>query len=313
MADSPPSRKPRLAAPAAVPDALASLPLDVVDNIFSRLHIYDVVRTSVLSRAWRRRWESLPTVDLTHSPGICASDIDALLLRRGCTPVGAFRLPVRDPSWMALSYFHDWLLCLSRRGVRDLTLVFPSGYGLFRLHSCLFSCRELTRLSLTCCRIPPSAAGFAGFPNLKTLRLERVFVEAREHAVREFAALIAASPVLEDVEIVCVRLLGDGPDDEWVIQAPNLRKLSIVGAFECGGITERLPLLEEAIFCGPNYAKFLTGMAGITKLYFSFTSIWVKFNVISALYIHLFSFSGPPFLSTQLIISICNVRKRFCE
>ncbi|KAF8654464.1 hypothetical protein HU200_061652 [Digitaria exilis] len=261
MADSPPSRKARLAASAAVPDALASLRLDAIDNIFSRLHIYDVVRTSALSRAWRRRWESLPTVDLTHSPGISASNIDALLLRRGSTPVRAFRLHGRDPSWTALSYLDDWLLCLSRRGVRDLTLGFPSSrYGLFRLHSSLFSCRELTRLSLTCCRIPPAPAGFVGFPNLKALRLERVVVDAREHAGVEFASLMAASPVLEDVEIVCVKLQRDGPDDEWVIRAPNLRKLSILGAYEYGGITEHLPLLEEATFFGPNYAKFLTGM-----------------------------------------------------
>ena len=267
MAASPPRQKPRFA---AVPDALASLPLEVLDNIFSRLHIYDVVRTSVLSRAWRRRWESLPTVDLSHSPGICASDIDALLLRRGSAPVRAFRLPARDPSWMAFNYFHDWLLRLSRRGVRDLTLGFPSRFGLLQLHSCLFSCRELTRLSLTNCRIPPAPAGLAGFPNLKTLRLEKVVVAAQEHAGKGFAALIAASPVLEDVEMVCVVLVGDGPDDEWVIRAPNLRKLSILGAFKYGGVTESLPLLEEAIFFGTNCAKFLTGMAGITKTSASF-------------------------------------------
>ncbi|XP_039854322.1 uncharacterized protein LOC120712570 isoform X2 [Panicum virgatum] len=271
MAASPPTQKPRLA---SVPDALASLPLEVLDNIFSRLHIYDVVRTSVLSRAWRRRWEALPTVDLSHSPGICASDVDALLLRRGSAPVRAFCLPARDPSWMAFNYFHDWLLRLSRRGVRDLTLGFPSRFGLFQLHSCLFSCRELTRLSLTNCRIPPAPAGLAGFPNLKTLRLEKVVVAAQEHAGKGFAALIAASPVLEDVEIVCVVLVGDDPDDEWVIRAPNLRKLSILGAFKYGGVTESLPLLEEAIFFGTNCAKFLTGMAGITKLDFSFISIW---------------------------------------
>ncbi|RLM60967.1 hypothetical protein C2845_PM14G16360 [Panicum miliaceum] len=176
---------------------------------------------------------------------------------------------------MAWNYFHDWLLCLSRRGVRDLTLGFPSRFGIFRLHSCFFSCRELTCLSLISCRIPPASAGLVGFPKLKTLRLEKVFVAAQEHAGREFAALIAASPVLEDVEMVCVMLDGDGPDDEWVIRAPNLRKLSILGGFDYGGVTESLPLLEEAIFFGSNCAKFLTEMVGITKLDFSFISIWV--------------------------------------
>lgn len=104
---------------------------------------------------------------------------------------------------------------------------------------------------------------------------------------------MAASPVLEDVEIVCVKLQRDGPDDEWVIRAPNLRKLSILGAYEYGGITEHLPLLEEATFFGPNYAKFLTGMVGITKLDFSFISIWVRSSVIPALYFLLFSIFLP--------------------
>ncbi|OEL25251.1 hypothetical protein BAE44_0013729 [Dichanthelium oligosanthes] len=101
---------------------------------------------------------------------------------------------------------------MARPCVRDLTLGFPSRCGLFTLHSCLFSCRELTCLSLTGCRIPPAPAGLARFPNLKTLRLERVFVVAQEHAGREFAALIASSPVLEDVEIGFVQFDGDGPD-----------------------------------------------------------------------------------------------------
>ncbi|KAG2579225.1 F-box/FBD/LRR-repeat protein At1g13570-like [Panicum virgatum] len=308
MAASPPRQKPRFA---AVPDALASLPLEVLDNIFSRLHIYDVVRTSVLSRTWRRRWESLPTVDLSHSPGICASDIDALLLRRGSAPVRAFRLPARDPTWMIWNYFHDWLLCLSRRGVRDLTLGFPSRFSLFRLHSCLFSCRELTRLSLIHCRIPPAPAGLVGFPNLKTLRLETIFIAAQEHAGREFAALIGASPVLEDVEMVCVKLDGDGPDDEWVIRAPNLRKLSILGAFKYGGVTESLPLLEEATFFGTNCAKFLTGMVGITKLDFSFISIWpTEVDVLEQLP---FLFENLRFLSVTVnFCKMCHIFSMFC-
>ncbi|GJN03707.1 hypothetical protein PR202_ga21182 [Eleusine coracana subsp. coracana] len=210
--------------------ALSSLTIDILDNIFSRLHIYDVVRTSALSREWRRRWESLPSVDLSHSTGISASDIDALLLRRGTTPVVAFRLLALDPSWGARGYIDDWLLYLSRRGVQDLALGFSSRCGFVQMHSCLFSCRKLTRLSLMSCRIPPAPAGFAGFPNLKALRLEGVIVEkGAGHAGGEFAALIAAAPVLEEAEFVLVILPGDGScaEQEWTIRAPNLRKLSI--------------------------------------------------------------------------------------
>uniref|UniRef100_A0A0A9HMI5 FBD domain-containing protein n=1 Tax=Arundo donax TaxID=35708 RepID=A0A0A9HMI5_ARUDO len=41
-----------------------------------------------------------------------------------------------------------------------------------------------------------------------------------------------------------------------------------------GGRMEDFPRLEEAILFGPNFAKFLTGMVGITKLDFSCIPIW---------------------------------------
>uniref|UniRef100_A0A0E0EM70 F-box domain-containing protein n=1 Tax=Oryza meridionalis TaxID=40149 RepID=A0A0E0EM70_9ORYZ len=267
MAASPPNRKRRLATaetePESPPDGLGALPVEVLNNILGRLHIYDVVRTSSLSRAWRRRWESLPSVDLTRSPGVAASDVDAVLLRRSATPVRAFRLVARDPSWF-VDAFHDWLLHLSRNGVQALELWFPT-YN-FQLHSCLFSCRELACLDLDRCRLPPARMGFEGFPNLKKLRLHEVTLP--EHMGNMLAALISSSPLLEEVELVSVFLVGDYPDDEWVIRAPNLRKLIMVAAFPYGGRVEELPRLEHGILCGPNYAKFLTGMAHVTKLEF---------------------------------------------
>jgi hypothetical protein len=126
------------------PDLLSPLPLEVLDKILSRLHIYDVVRTSVLPRAWRRRWETLPTVNLFGGRSIPADEVDALLLRR-TAPLRTFLL-VGYRAWY-VDALHDWLLYLSRNGVETLLLWFPP-VG-FRLHSSLFSCRELTYLSLT--------------------------------------------------------------------------------------------------------------------------------------------------------------------
>ncbi|TVU05612.1 hypothetical protein EJB05_48781 [Eragrostis curvula] len=272
MAGSPPTRKPRLAAEAAAaaapPDLLSSLPLEVLDNILSRVHIRAVVRTSVLSRAWRGRWESLPSVDLTRSLGIVPANIDALLLRRSA-PVRTFRLDAHDGSWY-VDALHDWLLYLSRNGIRDLNLSFPRGN--FRLHSSLFSCRELTSLKLKSCRLPPTPPGFAGFPCLKTLELCKVIVP--EHGGRQLEALIGASPLLEKVELLKAELLGDDPDDEWVIRGPNLRELAIVSDLPYGGRTEDLPRLQEGSLFGPNYAKFLMGMAGVTKLNFFCLHCW---------------------------------------
>ncbi|CAO2163094.1 unnamed protein product [Urochloa humidicola] len=117
--------------------------------------------------------------------------------------------------------------------------------------------------------------------------------------------------MLEDVEMVCVKLHRDGPDDEWVIWAPNVRKLSIVGPFEYGGITERLPLLEEVIFFSPNCAKFLTGMVGITKLDFRFISIWpTEVDVLEQLP---FLFENLKVLSVTVnFCKMCHIFSMFC-
>ncbi|GJN03708.1 hypothetical protein PR202_ga21183 [Eleusine coracana subsp. coracana] len=225
---------------------LSSLPLEVLDNILSRLHIGAVVRTSALSRAWRGRWESLPSVDLTSSFGIVPANVDSLLLRRPA-PVRTFSLVAYDGSWY-VDALHDWLLYLSRNGVRNLNLWFP--WNKFRLHSSLFSCRELTSLNLNSCRLPPTPLGFAGFPCLKTLNLHNVVIP--EHGGRHLEALIGESPLMEKVELMRVELIGDDPDEEWSIRGPNLQELTIVSDFPYGGRTEDLPRLKEAGLFGPN-------------------------------------------------------------
>uniref|UniRef100_A0A0E0ID04 F-box domain-containing protein n=1 Tax=Oryza nivara TaxID=4536 RepID=A0A0E0ID04_ORYNI len=251
-------------------DALGSLPLDVLDNILSRLHIHDVVRTSALSRAWRRRWESLPTVGLLNSPGIGASDVDALLLRR-TAPVRSFRLATRDRSWSPTA-FHNWLLHLHRRGgLRDLELTLRYEFMYQKLNSCLFSFRELTSLKLYCCGLPNLPAEFAGFPNLKTLHFSMVQVQSP--GGRGIATLIAASPVLQEASLIDGKLIGDGPDEDWVIRGSNLRKLTIALGHKYGGRIEDIARLEECCLFGPNYAKYLMRMAHVTKLSFYCNSI----------------------------------------
>jgi hypothetical protein len=227
MADSP------------APDLLSSLPLEVLDNILSRLHICAVVRTSVLSRAWRGRWESLPSVDLTHSPGIVPAHIDSLLLRRSA-PVRTFCLAAHHGCWY-VDTLHDWLLYLSRNGARNLKLWFPRDN--FRLHSSLYSCRELTSLNLSSCRLPTAPPGFTGFPCLEALNFLNVVIP--EHGGKQLEALISSSQLIEKVKLMSVELIGDNPNDEWVIQGPILRELIIVSNFPYGGRTEDLLRLQE--------------------------------------------------------------------
>lgn len=99
------------------------------------------------------------------------------------------------------------------------------------------------------------------------------------------AALIARSPSIERLELTRVELIGDDPEavDEWAIQAPNLRELTIAGPFPYGGHVEDLPRLQKGGLVGCNYAKFLMGMSQITQLEFACGADWVNTAVHSSL------------------------------
>ncbi|KAK1661577.1 hypothetical protein QYE76_049736 [Lolium multiflorum] len=163
------------AAAAAVADALLSLPPEILDDILIRVGIRDAVRTSALSRAWRRRWEELSSLDLCFPlPG------DDEGARKGLAAVDGvlLRCPGRVQRFCAdldntyAGRIHDWLRVISRRGVEILSLSFGDGFP--ALPSSVFSCGRITSLSLCGCSIPPLPAGFVAFPELRILILMNV-------------------------------------------------------------------------------------------------------------------------------------------
>ncbi|KAM0910406.1 hypothetical protein ACQ4PT_014182 [Festuca glaucescens] len=103
---APPCHRARSSEPAA--DLLTSLPPLLLDAILARLDLRDAVRTSALSRAWRRRWEALPYISLSF------------LDKRGTPPVAVDRLLVRYPGHISRFSFYldehsltrvaDWLI-----------------------------------------------------------------------------------------------------------------------------------------------------------------------------------------------------------
>jgi hypothetical protein len=90
MDAAPPRQRPRLPLPGAAADVLESLPPDLLNAILSRLPLRDAVRTSALARAWRRRWQSVPSLkfewDGRENPGA----VTGVLWRYSC-PVREFR------------------------------------------------------------------------------------------------------------------------------------------------------------------------------------------------------------------------------
>ncbi|KAL6655493.1 hypothetical protein ACP70R_006319 [Stipagrostis hirtigluma subsp. patula] len=267
MAPRRPAKKRRLPEAAAVADALISLPPDVLDEILSRLNLGDAVRTSALSRAWRRRWESIPSVDihipLEETPHWA---VDCVLLR--CSGrVRRFDVNLDEISARRL---HDWLLVLSRRGVEHLDLsAHNKNFFFFSLPSTVFSCHRLVSLDLFACDVPPLPPTFEGFPNLKVLSLANVKLQPKgEYQLEE---IVETSPLLEKLILCEVCILGDD-FIEWEIRAPNLQHLTICSNIDYGWNFAELPCLRSAVidlweYIGDrDFAKFLAGLAQVRKL-----------------------------------------------
>ncbi|XP_051223176.1 F-box/FBD/LRR-repeat protein At1g13570-like [Lolium perenne] len=254
-------------AAAAEADALISLPPDVLDDILTRVGIRDAVRTSALSRAWRRRWEALSSLDLNFpSLGydkVPLGAVDCILLRFP----GSVRRFCANLDNAYAGRIHDWLRVLCRRGIEILDLRF--GYG-FALPSSVFSCSRLTSLTLTSCVIPLLPQGFVAFPELRRLTL--VYVQLQEYGGYQLEEIIDTSPLLEYLSLISVLIRSDYVR-KWVIRAPNLRHLVACSDYDDDGwILKKLTSLRCAeiaftvFLVHRNFAKFLSGLVQVTEL-----------------------------------------------
>ncbi|KAM0837825.1 hypothetical protein ACQ4PT_061374 [Festuca glaucescens] len=245
----------------ATASPLESLPPAMLDEILSRLPIRDAARTSVLSRAWRRRWETVPYRFLDWPIGTPADAIDHVLAQ--CTqPVHEFRHPhVPVPDFGRSDH---WLLRLAAVGVRSISVEFEWSNiigideeavtfpRIHMLHSCIFSCRQIATLDLVGCHIPAPPPCFVRLPSLTTLTLSRV---GFPQGVKGLEALISSSPSLrtlqlEELSIPAVQVDGGRVYEQWVINAPNLQRLHIISMYYYGWHFSGLPFLEVADMSG---------------------------------------------------------------
>ncbi|KAG2643715.1 F-box/FBD/LRR-repeat protein At1g13570-like [Panicum virgatum] len=272
MAPRRPPKKRRIrdataAPPRAASDALLSLPPEVLDEILARLDLRDAVRTCALCRAWSRRWESLPSIDIYTRIGQQSLWTVDCVLPRCSGRVRRFDVSLDELSARRLD---DWLLVLSRRGgVEDLELSPPFPYKFFTLHSTVFSWRRLVSIDLFACDIPPLPPDFEGFPNLKVLSLGNVRLQ--QNGEYQLEEIIETSPLLEQLILCEVCILGDD-FIEWEIRATNLQHITICSNIDYGWNFAELRCLNSAVIDlweyvgGRNFAKFLAGLVQVRKL-----------------------------------------------
>lgn len=187
---------------------ISELPDYITEEILCHLSTKDVVRTSILSRKWRHKWTTIPTLVFGEkglhpaqfkSIDELASTINHVLLHHD-DPIHKFQIyynfiEMVIPGYKKCDNFHRdmdrWILHLPSDHIKELSLVFDNLILRYTLPSCIFSWHNLTRLELHRCALTPPAT-FKGFGNLKFLRLLNVILTQDMLEI-----LLCHSPLLE--------------------------------------------------------------------------------------------------------------------
>ncbi|XP_071732920.1 F-box/FBD/LRR-repeat protein At1g13570-like [Rutidosis leptorrhynchoides] len=180
-------------------DVINSMPDNVVTNILDRLPIQYAVRTAILSKKWRFKWNMLThlvldgkfyeyLVRLGIENWYDVRNINRLLLHlKG--PITKFVLYIPNDKVFDVDDINTWVMFLSRKGLKEFTL--KNMHVTPKLSSHIFSCVNLENLTLHNCSLcyPPT---FCGLPNLLCLDLYRVAFENGS-----LGEIIIRSPSLE--------------------------------------------------------------------------------------------------------------------
>ncbi|KMS94778.1 hypothetical protein BVRB_015370 [Beta vulgaris subsp. vulgaris] len=168
----------------ATADRISNLPENITQKILECLPLQEAARTSVLSSHWRHKWAAsqqlvldeklytsilknrTETTDISLAYSKTVNDI--LLSHVG--PIWKFVLYL--PSWFPKETdISQWIRYVHANGVKEFTLGDARGPEKCLPYS-LFSCKDLTHLTLIKCQFPPLPPTFRGFPRLISLRWE---------------------------------------------------------------------------------------------------------------------------------------------
>ncbi|KAL0368915.1 UNVERIFIED_CONTAM: F-box/FBD/LRR-repeat protein [Sesamum calycinum] len=226
-------------------DRISSLPCEIMDNILKYLPLCEAVRTSILSREWRYKWETTPCVLFGSTCKVniqrqydWVSIIDRiLLLHKGS--ITKFSLTIAD--LRMCRGIDNWLYFLSNCHVEELTLCFdfPDSHPV--ISQFLFTLDRLTRLFLVYGELKPPPT-FRGFERLIRLDLFNVCISAGE-----FKSFISKCPLLEYIKL---ESFGPRAIANIEIDAPNLKFFSYRGRLHSICFKNTLLLEEMAFLAG---------------------------------------------------------------
>ncbi|KAK1387449.1 F-box domain-containing protein [Heracleum sosnowskyi] len=230
-------------------DRISNLPRELITSILAWLPVYDVAKTSILSKAWRDIWCTHPYLVLGvgfHFKKISKGDTNTdrhrseflrvfdMIFSVNTGPVLYFHLYVPRP--FCNCHISMWIRKLTDKGVRSIDIEFEKKCG-YILFSALFDCADLTRLKLANLILGPPLKSRT-FTNLTIVRLDRTSIPLH----------MSFGAQLQDLHLLCCSEI-EHLDCQFT-NSNNLRRLCIYKSttiewrwFECTSKLEALSLV----------------------------------------------------------------------
>ncbi|XP_057772055.1 F-box/LRR-repeat protein At3g26922-like [Salvia miltiorrhiza] len=272
-------------------DRLSELPDSLILSILSLLNMKDVVMTTFLSKGWKNRWTTVPSLDFgipfTRNKWVEYSKfVSGALAQWKGTKILDFTIYFSSSSYYPSSCDIDsWLLLAIEKQVEKLIVVFKcKPPGAYFVPQCLYSCSSITELSLYKCSLKIER-------NVQWNKLKRLeFLYPDGLSGDTMNQILLGAPLLEELvlwsfeisenfnirstSLKILEIIGCDvkAEAELRIWAPDVLSLEISGDV-CGSCLLYVPSLTTATLCFDDFSITREDMAPLEMFHQVFRSI----------------------------------------